>query len=106
MARVSRNSWARFAPIERVVHEGRTFSFVGLAELPDFPASSQDESYTVGANDYIEMIAFDRYGSELLWWVIAHVNDFTFPDAEMVEGVVIRIPSPSVVRDVLGVGRG
>lgn len=41
-----------------------------------------------------DLIAYTFYGESLLWWFICQYNSILDPDAELVAGVVLRIPTP------------
>jgi hypothetical protein len=102
---INKFSWTSYSPTERVYDSvvGDLVTFFGLQNLPDFPSSSGDTNYTVKLNDKIEQLAYTFYGNVELWWVLAGANDIVLPDGDMYEGLVLRIPAPSVVNQVLGI---
>jgi len=77
------------------------YEFWNNSDLPDIPIQIDDELYQVKATDRIDLLAFDRYGDAVLWWVIAKANDIDLPQTQLNEGDVIRIPSVSYVQQEL-----
>lgn len=47
----------------------------------------------------LDALAFEFYGDERLWWVIAYANDIFNPVTDLKVGDRIVIPQQSVVRD-------
>lgn len=49
------------------------------------------DTYEVSNDDWWENIAYEYYGNEYLWWIVALVNEVVNPFEELVEGDNIRI---------------
>lgn len=58
-----------------------------------------DIEHTVTDYDRIDNMSQQFYGDPQLWWVIALVNDLRLCPNEMKNGRVLRIPSPTFVKE-------
>ncbi len=56
---------------------------------------------TAGETGHLDLIAFDYYGNERLWWIIAKVNKLLYPQNEVVPGLQLVIPSKDFVDNYL-----
>lgn len=54
---------------------------------------ADDEDYIVKTNERYDLLAFDKLGSEKLWWVIARRNNLQLFPNDLYEGRRIKIPS-------------
>lgn len=74
-----------------------------VLQLPTIPVQSDDINYRVTGNDRIDLLADRFYGDPIFWWVIAYANDMEILPTDLVEGALIRIPSPRYVsRELFG----
>lgn len=62
-------------------------------------AGTDDTTYTVGMADvgFLDRVAVNCWGAgyEGMWWAIAQANGVIDPEAEMVAGMVLRVPARS-----------
>lgn len=77
------------------------YAFFGMFNPPSLPDQNDDIDYIVKQGDRLDSLAYDYYGTHLLWWVIALKNDIDLP-SQMFLGRQIVIPSPRFVRLSLG----
>lgn len=77
------------------------YEFWDLLEPPTIVPQVDDVFYQVKGSDRIDRLAFDFYGDPVLWWVLAVANDLEFLPTQLNEGLVLRIPSPRYVQQVL-----
>ena len=117
MARVEikRNSWLSFANLLEVNDTQGTSGVSEVAETiafwdtPDFPEvvpQVTDTFITVDENNQgnLDLIAFDAYGDEDLWWVIALANNIELIPTDVVINRRIRIPNKAYVDSLIGRG--
>ena len=117
MARVEikRNSWLSFANLLEVNDTQGTSGVSEVAETiafwdtPDFPEvvpQVTDAFITVDENNQgnLDLIAFDAYGDEDLWWVIALANNIELIPTDVVINRRIRIPNKAYVDSLIGRG--
>lgn len=71
----------------------------------NFPYQNLFDSYTIKSNDSWPMISFNTLGNTGLWWIICLVNNITNPVKSPMPGEVIKIPIPSLVREILNTVR-
>ena len=66
---------------------------------PEIPPTSEDRYIITSYEDRLDLLAFDYYGDETLWWVISRANpDVTRRDSFFIKsGVQIRIPDESII---------
>ena len=66
---------------------------------PEIPPTSEDTYIITSYEDRLDLLAFDYYGDERLWWIISRANpDVTRRDSFFIKsGVQIRIPDPSII---------
>ena len=69
------------------------------AVYPEIPPTSEDKYIITSVEDRLDLLAFDYYGDETLWWVISRANpDVTRRDSFFIKsGVQIRIPDESII---------
>jgi hypothetical protein len=60
---------------------------------PDIPASQTDLYVITVLGDRLDLLAFNFYGDESLWWVIASANSLPGDSLYLEPGAQIRIPS-------------
>ena len=65
----------------------------------EIPPTSEDRYIITSYEDRLDLLAFDYYGDETLWWVISRANpDVTRRDSFFIKsGVQIRIPDESII---------
>ena len=73
------------------------------AIYPEIEPSSEDKYITTSWEDRLDLLAYDYYGDETLWWVISRANpDVTRRDSFFIKsGVQIRIPDKSIITSLL-----
>lgn len=74
-------------------------SYYVNAVYPEIEPSSEDTYLITSYEDRLDLLAYDYYGDERLWWVISRANpDVTRRDSFFIKsGVQIRIPDPSII---------
>lgn len=77
------------------------YEFWNFDELPEVPVFNDDVYYQVKTGDRIDLIANSFYGTPQLWWVIAVANELELLPVELNDDLVLRIPSPTYVKDQL-----
>lgn len=100
--RISRSSWLALTPLLR--RDGTVFW--DTPDLPALPSSPNDKFIDIDT-DYLgrlDLIAYDYYGDETLWWVIALANDIDQIPTDMPLGTRIRIPDKATVDAALSRG--
>lgn len=90
----SRLRFSEFLIIEQV-------EFWDRVEFPAVPEQPDDIVYQVKSTDRMDLIAYRFYGDPAYAWVIAVANGMELVEAEFEVGLVLRIPSPRFVRDLL-----
>ena len=72
------------------------------AVYPEIPPTSEDKYIITSVEDRLDLLAFDYYGDETLWWVISRANpDVTRRDSFFIKsGVQIRIPDPNIIESI------
>ena len=80
--------------------------YLDLLTIRPVPAKSDDVLYTVEPqyNHRPDLLAYDLYGNEKLWWVFAQRNMDTISDPiyDLVSGVEIYLPQGPALREILG----
>lgn len=68
---------------------------------PDISASETDLYVITVLGDRLDLLAFNYYGDESLWWIIASANALTGDSLYLEPGAQIRIPSnvPGVINE-------
>ena len=91
------NKLSRYNYLKRVTNaDGECY--IETPNKVSFRETNQDPLYQVleGRQNRLDLISYDFYGTPLLWWVIAMVNNISNPfDVEA--GIVLRIPSIQTV---------
>lgn len=75
--------------------------FWDLVDFPTVPEQPDDLQYQVVANDRLDTLADQFYGSSIFWWIIAVANGMDLIEVELNIGAVLRVPSPRYVRESL-----
>ena len=70
--------------------------------FPDIPPTSEDTYIISSYEDRLDLLAYDYYGDERLWWVISRANpDVTRKDSFFIKsGVQIRIPDLNRIEQI------
>ena len=78
-------------------------SYYVNAVYPEIEPSSEDTYLITSYEDRLDLLAYDYYGDERLWWVISRANpDVTRRDSFFIKGgVQIRIPSPDRIEAII-----
>ena len=64
------------------------------SRYPEIPLSEDDIYVTTTQGDRFDILAFQYYQDESLWWVISIANEFLPQNSLLpLEGVQLRIPS-------------
>ena len=73
------------------------------AIYPEIEPTSNDAYITTSYEDRLDLLAYDYYGDETLWWVISRANpDVTRRDSFFIKsGVQIRIPSGNILSSLI-----
>lgn len=100
---ISRNSWLNFSQL--LEYSGTTFW-----DTPDFPeiVPQDDDIYLTVDDQYVgrlDLIAFDVYGDDNLWWAIAVANNLNLLPTDVRLGMKLRIPNKSYLNSLLAKGR-
>ena len=84
----------RLKKIPVLRRDNRKRYFVPL-KYPEIPLSADDLYVITTTGDRLDLLAYDYYGDEELWWVISRANpDVTRRDSFFIKsGEQIRIPS-------------
>jgi hypothetical protein len=63
--------------------------------LSEFEMQYRPEYYRVKSSDLLrpDIISYKCYGSVDYWWIILLVNNITNPFTDLVEGIILTIPS-------------
>jgi len=81
--------------------------YLDLLTIRPVPAKPDDVLYTVEPqyNHRPDLLAYDIYGNEKLWWVFAQRNmdKISDPVYDLIPGLEIYIPQGPALRDTLGV---
>ena len=81
----------RYESIKKQKASDGTVQFVN-AIYPDIPVSNNDQYLITTIGDRLDLLAFDIYKDQSLWWIIAAANglpgDSLFPPV----GMQLRIP--------------
>ena len=81
--------------------------YLDVLTIRPIPAKSDDVLYTVEPqyNHRPDLLAYDLYGNEKLWWVFAQRNMDTIIDPvfDLIPGTQIYIPQGPALRELLGV---
>ena len=67
----------------------------------DVPLENLFDSYVIKHGDSWPLISFKTLNNTSLWWVICLVNHIHNPVKPLVSGEILRIPIPSLVREIL-----
>ncbi len=75
--------------------------FWDMVDFPVVPQQIDDIIYQVKSVDRMDTLAFTYYGNPIYWWVIAVANGMELIEVELCLGMMLRIPSPRYVREIL-----
>ena len=77
-------------------------SYYVNAVYPEIEPTSEDKYLVTSYEDRLDLLAYDYYGDERLWWVISRANpDVTRRDSFFIKsGVQIRIPDPNIIESI------
>jgi len=97
------SSWLNYM-VEEVVFDLDRSSFVRFLNRfvePDFSGVEKDEREYVCQTEWerLDKIAYNYYGNEKLWWVIAARNGMDLPDSSLYKGRLLKIPAPGFVSE-------
>jgi hypothetical protein len=59
---------------------------------PDIPVSNNDDYVITVLGDRLDLLAYDFYNDETLWWIIATANGLPGDSLYLEPGIQIRIP--------------
>ena len=78
-------------------------SYYANAVYPEIEYSSEDKYIITSYEDRLDLLAYDYYGDESLWWVISRANpETTRRDSFFIKsGVQIRIPDENIITSLL-----
>ena len=86
---------------------GADNSYLDLMVSRPVPAAASDTFFIIDNryNFRPDLLAFELYGSEQLWWVFAERNPNTIKDpvGDFATGVVIYLPDAAALRQSLGI---
>lgn len=98
-----------FENIFNVYQDENGTYFYNLLQTVVFPQDlpiSLFTTYTIGYGDTWPFISYKTLKSPNLWWVILLANNIQNPIAPLVNGTQIKIPTQTVVREILAqIGR-
>jgi len=81
--------------------------YLDILTIRPIPAQADDVLYTVEPqyNHRPDLLAYDLYGNEKLWWVFAQRNMDVISDPvfDLIPGIEIYIPQGPALRESLGV---
>ena len=77
-------------------------SYYANAVYPEIEFSSEDKYIITSYEDRLDLLAYDYYGDEGLWWVISRANpDVTRRDSFFIKmGVQVRIPDVNIIESL------
>ena len=67
---------------------------------PKFEVKSTDVYFIAKAGDRMDLVAYDYYGDEKLWWVISRANVIPRGTLTLPPGFRIRVPFPLDIFDL------
>jgi hypothetical protein len=59
---------------------------------PEIPLSNDDDYVITVLGDRLDLLAYDFYNDETLWWIIASANSLPGDSLYLEPGIQIRIP--------------
>ncbi len=93
-----------FENIFNVYQESDGAYFYNLLQTIHFPEnlpSSLFSEYSIAYGDTWPFISYKTLGDPNVWWIILLANSIHNPLTPLVNGTTIKIPNPSVVREIL-----
>ena len=86
----------------KIVNSG----YLDVLKIRPVPASPDDKLYTVQLQYQYrpDLLAYDYYQSNQLWWVFAqrNLNVIRDPIYDFVSGIQIYLPDPNAIKRILG----
>ena len=81
----------------------RRINYYVNAIYPEIEISAADQYIITSYEDRLDLLAYDYYGDETLWWVISRANpDTTRRDSFFIKsGVQLRIPDESIITSLI-----
>lgn len=88
----------RYQDIPKTKSTQRVSNYYGTSYFannvyPDIPLSENDQYVIVTVGDRLDLLAFDSYKDESLWWIIAVANNLPGDSLIPEPGLQIRIPA-------------
>jgi len=98
---------ADFHRRDSFLRNARVFEgFLDVNSLPKMPTDAYEIDYKIkdAHNGRPDILATELYGTPRLWWVFALKNPDVIKDPlnDFKPGVIIKIPSPEVVKNMMG----
>lgn len=87
---------SRLQLVDLLTVDGVEFWDLGVFE--EIPVVEGEQRHQVLATDRIDLLAFDYYGDERLWPIIALANYLEDMPTELVVGMKLRIPSEAWIK--------
>ena len=70
-------------------------------EIPDIPPTDLDVIYALHVEDRIDNMAGSIYGDNVLWWVLAQVNNIRLPPLQMNPGYLFRLIDGGAIKNAI-----
>lgn len=85
------------------INTTNNLSYYANAVYPEIEFSSEDKYIITSYEDRLDLLAYDYYGDESLWWIISRANpETTRRDSFFIKsGVQIRIPDENIITSLL-----
>ena len=85
------------------INTTNNLSYYANAVYPEIEFSSEDKYIITSYEDRLDLVAYDYYGDESLWWIISRANpETTRRDSFFIKsGVQIRIPDENIITSLL-----
>lgn len=99
---VKRTSWLAFSDFLQF----NEFEFFDLPSFPEIVPQSNDKFIDIDDKymGRLDLLAYDTYGDENLWWVIALANGLDQLPTDMRVGIRLRLPAKSYVDALISKG--
>jgi len=68
---------------------------------PDFPPRVTDYYIITKSLDRMDLIAYDYYNDETMWWVIQRANNLPLGTLSIPPGTQVRIPYPLPIYELI-----
>jgi nucleoid-associated protein YgaU len=83
----------RYENIRKTKLSGNSTTYFVNAIYPDIPLSNNDNYVITTVGDRLDLLAFDIYKDQNLWWVIASANNLPGDSIYPPVGMQLRLPS-------------